>query len=289
MAAPQLLDERFDMRGPSRRGAFARATFCLIVASSPLFARFAKAQSSTAELAPLPEQLRLQFEGRLATIDQLRADEAAIESRIAASNGVLRAVLEIRVERDRLARLEQGVEFAERVATREKEFAVGQFHAAAVDVLQANLGVAEDVWERLRQRVVFPDASLDAATQAAANGTFFQNTDKVDRVIALTAEGLRLLRGFGIDVEEREAAFRERLRERAINASVYLDMAQDEAAGIQAALDALPGDKGADGQERDSRGPSRSDCEVVDSHRRTARSDRAGHFLVSTTIGRGYG
>jgi hypothetical protein len=95
----------------------------------------------------------------------------------------------------------------------------------------------------LRERVVFPDASLDAATQAAADRTFFEITNKVDRVIALTAEGLRLLRGFGIDVEERETAFEERLRERAINASVYLDLAQDEAAGIQAGLDALPGDK----------------------------------------------
>ena len=206
-------------------------------------AAFTQDQESPTEPVPLTEEFVLEFEEMQDAIEQHNEDSSAIESRRVDAENLLLEVLNARLETLWIALLEEGVDFAEAVVARQEEgFIVDEIQPAAVEILQDHLVVAETAWAQADQRAVLPASDLGAAEQAAAYRVFFEATGNTDRIITLIADSYSLLQGFGVEPSDAEATFPDRLRERAINVSVYLDMSLSDAAGLRAGLDALPED-----------------------------------------------
>ena len=203
----------------------------------------AQEQNVPVELIPLTDEIRLEFEAIENAIEQHSDDIADIESRVSDADGLMLEILSARLEDLWIASLEEGVDYAEAVVTRQEEgFVVDEFQPTAVELLQTNIVIGETAWTQSSERTVLPESTLGAAEQAAAYRNFFDVERNTDLIIALVADSYALLQGFGVDAGDAEANFHDRIRERAINVSVYLDLSLNEAAGLSAGLDALPGD-----------------------------------------------
>jgi small conductance mechanosensitive channel len=203
----------------------------------------AQEQDPPVEQLPLTEEFLLEFEALENTIEQVEEDIADIESRVPDTDGLMLEILSARLEGLWIASLEEGVEYAEAVVARQEEgFVVDEFEPTAVELLQTNIDIGEIAWMQSTERTVLPDSTLGAAEQAAAYRKFFDVERNTDLIIALVADSYALLQAFGVDAGDAEASFHDRIRERAINVSVYLDISLNDAAGLSAGLDALPGD-----------------------------------------------
>jgi len=203
----------------------------------------AQEQDIPVELIPLTDEFRLEFEAIENAVEQNNDDIADIEGRVPDADGLILEILSARLEGLWIASLEQGIEYAEAVVARQEEgFIVDEFESTAVELLQTNIVIGEMAWTQSSERTVLPEPTLGAAEQAAAYRAFFDVERNTDQLIALVADSYTLLQDFGIDAGDAEANFHDRIRERAINISVYLDLSLNEAAGLSAGLDALPGD-----------------------------------------------
>jgi small conductance mechanosensitive channel len=109
-------------------------------------------------------------------------------------------------------------------------------------MLQANLPVAEEAWTNLADRAEFPAAELGAAEQAARNRSFFEAQRSINHVATLIGDSLELAEELNAPLPAERASFEERLRERAINASIFLDLSQERVAAARASANAVPDD-----------------------------------------------
>jgi small conductance mechanosensitive channel len=213
----------------------------LSLASVP--AAFAQDQEPPADPVPLTEELVMEFDEMRAAIEEQREDSMALEERREGAEGIVLNVLNARIESLWIALLDEGVRFAEAViARREEGYTVDDIQPIAIEILQEHLIVAETAWAQVDQRSTLPSPDLGAADEAAAYRTFFDVAESTDRIISLIADSYATLDALGVPPSDAETTFPDRLRERAINISVYLDMSINDAAGLRAGLDALPGD-----------------------------------------------
>jgi len=229
-------------------GIACLAALCIAVigVSTP-----ALAQEDVDPQAPVPltPDLQAEIDGRLETIDDGRQDAAAIQDRIGGTDGVLTEILNLRLMEDRISLLEDGVSLARRVlALRGNGYAVEQATAAAIEVLQTHPDIFTAASNQISDVLELPDRNLGAAEQAAAEQRFFEWLDNYDRTLELMADTFELLDTLGAPMPAAEASFEERLIERTVNASIYLQMAQSETAGIRAGLRALPNDAELNGK-----------------------------------------
>lgn len=175
-------------------------------------------------------------------IDRRIEENVNIQGRIESADGILLEVLNSRLEREWIKLLEQGNSFASLVVNQDS--ASPQYEenqARALDILARHWNLMEVALEELNSRIIFPDPDQSSAEQAAIFYRLFDIQTRVDRVIGLMLETFSLQESLGFDIEQTETNFVLKLRDRAVNTSVYLDISVDEANGINAGLSALPG------------------------------------------------
>ncbi|MGW8370510.1 MAG: mechanosensitive ion channel family protein, partial [Gammaproteobacteria bacterium] len=110
------------------------------------------------------------------------------------------------------------------------------------DVLGANLALGGEAWNSLAQQAEMPASDLSAAERAASNLQFNETLRAINQIIALSADSYELLEELGSPQPEARTVFRERVRAHALDLSVYLDQAVNEASGLRAAASAVSDD-----------------------------------------------
>lgn len=204
---------------------------------------YGQEDASVTEPLPLTDALVAQFDEQIATVERQRAEMTLIANRLATADDVLDEILARRLEQERIDVVNEGVTFARAVATQiEQGYAVGDYRTAAIEMLNSNVPVADAALTALAARTEFPESDLSAAEQAARNRVFIQTESSINEVIALKGDSLELLSEFGAPQEQMQSEFALRVRDRAVNASMYLDMAEEEAAKARASANAVPDD-----------------------------------------------
>ncbi len=195
------------------------------------------------EPQPLTEEIAQELDSLGAQIDSQRLTVAEFASRLPDTEGAMLEILEIRLERERLELLQDGVRFATAVIERrDNGFAVGDYQSAAVDVLLSHPPLFEEAWADSNERFVVPAFDQSAAEQAAADRVFFDLQRNKDRLIALTADTFELLAELGVETAQERATFESELEKRVIDASLVVDLGLEEAAQARTALNAMSGD-----------------------------------------------
>ena len=214
-----------------------------LLAALILLAMPAVGQEEPATPQPLTEELRKELEGLRAQVGGQRQTVTAFEERLPAADGHIRDMLLLRIERERLELLQDGLRFAGAVRDqRDAGYVVDDFEATAVEVLRSHGDIFLQSWEGTDGRASELVLSESAAAQAAADRVFFDIQGNKDRMIALTADSFSLLADLGVESSGAIATFENRLQERVLQASLIVDIALEKAEEVRAARSALPND-----------------------------------------------
>ena len=180
---------------------------------------------------------------RLANIDQQQALLDAIAAQSGSDDQALSAALRRRLNQERIDLMGQQLAFARAVAAAREQTAVfEEFSGTARALLDDNLQIANQAWTQMENAISYPDASLDAVAQSTANRAFFNSLQTLDRMNALSADSLGLMVELDYDTEAARGTFLERLQDRAVQLSVYLDLAQEQVVDKRASAGTLPDD-----------------------------------------------
>lgn len=180
---------------------------------------------------------------RLANIDQQQTLLDAIAAQSGSDDQALSAALRRRLNQERIDLMGQQLAFARAVAAvREQTAVFEEFSGTARALLDDNLQIANQAWTQMENAISYPDASLDAVAQSTANRAFFNSLQTLDRMNALSADSLDLMVELDYDTEAARGTFLERLQDRAVQLSVYLDLAQEQVVDKRASAGTLPDD-----------------------------------------------
>lgn len=227
-------------RYPAQRLGGCLLLFLVWLGAAPALAQ---PDEAATEALALTEELTTRFDGMIATVEQQAAEATRIEQRLAGVAGVPAQILERRLEDERIDVIEGGVDFARAVEAQDDAgFIVDEYRDTAAAMLVDNLEVANVTWDSLAARTAFPATDLSAAEQAARNRLFYETQQSLNHVIRLMGDSFELLDGFGTAVEIERTAFVEGLRDRGVNASIYLELAEEAALAARASANAVPGD-----------------------------------------------
>jgi small conductance mechanosensitive channel len=222
--------------------AFRAALLLLIAAMAvaPLAAQEPDGAEGSAEPSA---EVADRFDDLIEAVARQRDEVTAIANQIGTTDGVPAEILQRRLDQERIDLVEKGLGFAAAVRDQVAAGPVdGSYQQTAIEILQANLPIAGETWDSLAAGTEYPDAGLSAADQAARNRAFYETQRTINQIAALTGDSIELAEELGSPQPAARAAFEERLRERAINASIFLDMAQESAAAARASSNAVPDD-----------------------------------------------
>lgn len=166
-----------------------------------------------------------------------------LQVRVAESEGVVKKAFEVRLDKAWLALLEHNLSFAEAVKAQEDAGVnVDRYRKQAIELLSSQEKIANTTAERFRQQIQVPEPSLSAAEQAAAYVKVFDLLNSINNTYDLSIQSLKLSQQFGIDVSKQEAMLKEKLRDRAANGSILLEMAMSNVTALRASVAAVPDD-----------------------------------------------
>jgi len=221
------------------RFCYSRLTLISLVMLSTVQA-FAQQEDSASSLS---EAQITRLDSLFEDFEKQQSETLEIESRLGGAEGIARDILQRRLEAERIDAMDAAIEFARAVASQaEAGNAVGEFREMAVAGVSAEIGAAGATLESLAARTDFPDTGLNAADQAARNWSFINAQRSINRVTQLLGDSFELLEEFGAPRLEEQAVFAENLRQRGMNGSIYLQMAQDAVLSARASASALPDD-----------------------------------------------
>jgi small conductance mechanosensitive channel len=197
---------------------------------------FSNALAANEQGVEVLEQVQARIERQHKAIEDL-------QRRVNESDGILKKMLDARLDKTWLALLEENLIFTESVAVQERSgINVEKYRKQAIEILDTQIEIASAVGKRIRSRIEVPEQGLSAAEQAAAHTKVFIFLDSLNRTYDLSIQGLAQARQFKIDVTEQEMLFKEDLAEYATNGSILLEMAMDDVTASSASVSAVPDD-----------------------------------------------
>ncbi len=192
---------------------------------------------------PLPAQLVAQLDAEALVFDRNRASLEDLEERVEQAEGVTRDVLSIRFDRRWIRTLKDAIRFAIIVADqRDAGFDVSAYEADVRDIISSLPVAVALASDRIASRVKLPDTSATAAEQAATDQKFFAAVELVYETNKVLIDAIETARRFDLDVTNDEAYIQGHVTDMTKNASVYLDIAQSDVAGLKASTSMLPDD-----------------------------------------------
>jgi small conductance mechanosensitive channel len=211
----------------------------LFLAAGLVFAQ----QAETPVPKTVTDEVRAELDLLSDRIIEQHKQIADVERRVNRAQGATRRVLETRLDQAWLRLLKAGVAFAQTVADREEAgYDIAVYHQDAIAVLTAQSDVAKTALNRTLSRMTVPEPDVSAAEQAAAYHKVANAITLTDEIYELLITGLALAERFELDIGADEALLEEALAERAINTSVYLEIAKDDVRAVSASVAVLPDD-----------------------------------------------
>ena len=197
---------------------------------------FSNAFAANEQSVEVLEQVQAGIERQNKTIEDL-------QRRVNEADGILKKMLDARLDKTWLTLLEENLIFTENVAALEGSGTeVEKYRKQAIEILGSQIEISSAVAKRIRSRIEMPESGLSAAEQAAAHTKVFILLDSLNQTYYLSIQSLAQARQFKIDVTEQEALFKKDLAEYATNGSVLLEMAMDDVTASSASVSAVPDD-----------------------------------------------
>ena len=229
------------MRAPARLERMV--TLAILAASAIWLGTSATAQETQSPPQPLPETARTELDGWTEAMNRLRDQIGSLALRLEDSEGVVRRVLESRLDRAWLELAELELDFADAVASRsEAGFDVTVHRRAALVALATLPGEILEVEQRTKGRVVFPRADQNAAEQAADDAKLAVVLPELERIYQVQVRHLDLSRRFGVDTNSAREGLANRLAEQAANLSILLELAQEDVTSLSVQAQVIPDD-----------------------------------------------
>ncbi|OEU61031.1 MAG: hypothetical protein BA870_08990 [Desulfuromonadales bacterium C00003094] len=186
----------------------------------------------------IPELDRL-----LAVIEQQRDHIKDLQERANSSEGQIKTILEVRVDRAWVRLLEKDVLFAEEVHKEaEGASAENKYRQQAAEILGTQSTIGKMAIKRISSRSRLPAPDLSAAEQAAAYAKLFRVQEVLNHVYDLLYQSLNLSEKFGLDITEPKRVFKKELADRAAMAGLFLDATTNQVVALQASVAAVPDD-----------------------------------------------
>ena len=197
---------------------------------------FSNAFAANEQSVEVLEQVQAGIERQKQAIEDL-------QRRVNEADGILKKMLDARLDKTWLTLLEENLIFTENVAALEESGTeVEKYRKQAIEILGSQIEISSAVAKRIRSRIEMPESGLSAAEQAAAHTKVFILLDSLNQTYYLSIQSLAQARQFKIDVTEQEVLFKKDLAEYATNGSVLLEMAMDDVTASSASVSAVPDD-----------------------------------------------
>ena len=197
---------------------------------------FSNAFAANEQSVEVLEQVQAGIERQKQAIEDL-------QRRVNEADGILKKMLDARLDKTWLTLLEENLIFTENVAALEESGTeVEKYRKQAIEILGSQIEISSAVAKRIRSRIEMPESGLSAAEQAAAHTKVFILLDSLNQTYYLSIQSLAQARQFKIDVTEQELLFKKDLAEYATNGSVLLEMAMDDVTASSASVSAVPDD-----------------------------------------------
>jgi small conductance mechanosensitive channel len=220
----------------SRRMAMG-VGFVLALTVSPAITH---AQGAT----PLSEEVVVAIDGSLAELAAAGSEIDSVKSRVATSQGLVKDLLERRLDRAWMDRFAASLDLAESVAdAADAGGDVSAYLARAKAVLAPLPKQIRAVLEHQTARVVFSTAEQPAVERVALDARVAATVAELDGVYQALIRSLELARRFELDLTVEEKWLAERVAERAENTSIYLELTVEEVDLLGAQASLLPEDK----------------------------------------------
>jgi len=195
------------------------------------------------QVKPLSQADITRLENEAATFDRNLLALDDLESRLNSAKGLTLEVVQIRFDRRWIKTLRDAIGYATFVADRRDDgFDTAVYEEAVIEILKLLPQAVAEASDRIASRAVLPDVSKSAADQAAIDQKFFAAVALVNETNRVLLEAIAVARRFDLDVAADEAYIKNHMIDTAKNASVYLDIAKSDVAGLKASTAMLPED-----------------------------------------------
>jgi small conductance mechanosensitive channel len=215
---------------------------CLAM-GQPIGQTWAQEAEAPAEPAPLTGEQVAELDMLRDRIIVQRERIADLEIRARRAEDPVKGILEARLDKAWIDLLDFGLRFAEGVAEiKNGGYDISAYRPDVVVVLEVQGNVAETALERIREDLTLPEPDASAAEQAVGYKKFFDVLVTGDVIYETFQQSLVYGPHFGADLSDEQAWFKERLTDRALSGSVFLDLSVEEAESLRTGVDALPDD-----------------------------------------------
>jgi small conductance mechanosensitive channel len=201
-------------------------------------------QVEAAAATALSESAVADLDESLAAVAAAGHEIDSLKSRVSTSQGIVKDLLERRLDRAWMQRFEATLAFATGVAdAADGGSDVSAYRTRATSVLRPLPKQIQAVLDHLSGRAVFSTAEQPAVERVALDTRVGATVVELDRVYHELIRCLQLSRRFELDVTAEEKWLVERTAERAENTSIYLELTLEEVDLLDAQASLLPEDK----------------------------------------------
>jgi small conductance mechanosensitive channel len=219
-------------------------TLLLFTYSIPAATLFAETAKPTAtETATESEKIHPDLDKLWEKTEKSREQITELQKRIDDSEGQVKSLLEVRLDRSWVNLLEEGVLFAEEVLKKtEGAPERNSYRQKAVGILDTQVATAIISIKRILSRHELPKADLSTAELAAAYAKIFRAMEDLNHNYDLVYQSLTLSEKYELDISEKKNRFKKSLSDRAENTSLLLDATADQIVALSASEAVLPDD-----------------------------------------------
>jgi small conductance mechanosensitive channel len=215
--------------------------FIFSLPTTKLFAETAK-QVET-EKAIESEQSYPGLDNLWEEIERGRERITELQNRIDSSEGFVKDLLEVRLDRVRVSLLEGGILFCEEVLKKTEGGAGGDsYREQAAEILDTQFATAIISIKRILSRSELPKPDLSTADLAAAYAKIFRSMEALNHNYELVYQSLTLSEKYELDISEKKKRFKKSLSDRAENTSLMLDATADQIVALRASEAVVPDD-----------------------------------------------
>ena len=208
------------------------------IAQDPESAPAAEAEQT----GSLSEEQAAQLTTLRESLPEQRARITDLEKRVAAESedlvmNILRARLDmtwVRLLEDNLSLITTAAKF------KDQGLNLGEFSSDVDKALANHFDLAKTTLDRISQSVVLPTNDMSPTDRTIAYAQVFAALDTLNRIYDDFSKGITAARSFGKDLSEAETYLKERISDRAVNTSVFLEMALRDITALRAAAAIAP-------------------------------------------------
>jgi small conductance mechanosensitive channel len=215
--------------------------FAFSITAATLFAEAAKPTAT--ETSTESELSHPDLDKLWEKIGKSREHIAELQKRIDSSQGYVKKLLEVRLDRAWVSLLEEGVLFAEEVLKKTEGAPDGNsYRQQAAEILGTQVATAIISIKRIISRSELPEPDLSTVDLAAAYAKVFRALEALNHSYDLVYQSLTLSEEYELDITEQKHRFKKSLSDRAENTSLLLDAIADQIVALRASEAVLPDD-----------------------------------------------